>query len=351
MEIAIFILFYIFAAAADNSLINTKHDKDRKYFVFIACLVLAFISGLRSIYWPDTFTYKYSFENTTPTIDEFSFLKRPAGYSEKGYFLLASIIRTFTSNYQIYFICISLLTFYFLYRFINKNCIFPLIAVCVYIARFYIGRNFMQIRAGLAIPVVLMSLQYIEKKQFWKFLWTVFIAYYLHHSALIVFPFYFIQNYLTIKKKHIVWGIGIAYLITWTMGSEIRSWLQSIEYVNEMASAYVIEGNQKASGKGLENIMIYYQTILLFVFTFSEKRLAPLYKNYYVIRNAYFYCTVILIMLSSFAILSARLSTVFATLECIMYPSYIFTFVKKERVWAYIGIGVLLTAFLYLNLN
>ena len=79
--------------------------------------------------------------------------------SEKGFFYLSVFLKTIRDGVTFYLLAISVLSFFLLYKFDKKYCIFPLIALCIYLARFGVGRNFMQIRAGLAIPIVLLSIK------------------------------------------------------------------------------------------------------------------------------------------------------------------------------------------------
>ena len=352
MIVVLFIILYIYAVVIDTNNNYARNKKYRNQILVFICLILAFTAGFRDeVLWADTYIYAHAFKYYTPTIFDIDLSKPLFAYSEKGFYLISSLIRTFTDNSTVYFVCISLITFYYLYKFFKKDCIYPLLGVCVYLARFYEGRNMMQIRGALAIPIVLLATEYIVQKKIWKFLLVVFIAYHIHHSTIIVIPIYFLYNYVDIKKKHIVIGLIIAYAIAIIMGVSMRTWLRSFSFVQEMAYSYVQESNSKSYGLGLSNIMIYYQTALLLLYTFLEKRLAPLSKYYYVIRDAYFYSTVILITLSQFAILSSRLATIYATYECALIPVLVFSFNKKERIFAFIGIGFVLTTFFYLNMK
>ena len=52
-----------------------------------------------------------------------------------------------------------------------------------------------------------------------------------------------------------------------------------------------------------------------------------------------------------FTALSGRTSTMFATLEFVIIPSLINMFEKRNRWLAYIGIGIVLTSIMYLNID
>lgn len=78
--------------------------------------------------------------------------------------------------------------------------------------------------------------------------------------------------------------------------------------------------------------------------------MAPINQYYYVIRDGYFYSTLILITFCSFTALSGRTSTMFATLEFSIIPSLVYLFDKKERVAALFLMGIALSAIFYMNI-
>lgn len=339
-----FILFYFFALNADF----IKSQKQKNNLLIIACFILALIAGFRNPYgWSDTAGYTASFQLFTNDLYNYTIDDRPWGYTEKGFYFLGVIVKTFTENPTIYFLFISCLTWVFLYKYFHKYCALPLIGLCVYIARFYSGRNMIQIRECLAIPIVLLASEHLVKREFWKFMIYVVIAYQFHRSALFAVPLYFL-NWYHFKQKHIYWGIIASFAIAILWGGFIKNYVSGSDFFLNMARSYVQEDSNKAFGLGLTNPMIYYQTFLLLAFTFFENRFKN-FKDYYFLRTAYFYCTAVLIVLCDFAVLSARLSTVYATLETLIIPAIILVFKKEERIFAALGILGVLLVFFYNN--
>jgi hypothetical protein len=344
--ILLFIVFYIFTVLVNNSKIPVKRKEYIYLFSFI--LVALFVGFRDPEMWNDSAGYEIAFTDYTKALDNFSFHDKPFGYTEFGFYFVGVIIKTFTENSTIYFIIISLITFLFLYIFAKKFCMFPLIGLVVYMGRFMPGRNMMQIRAALAIAVLICGTKYITKQKLWKFLALVVIAYLFHHSAIIAIPVYFMGK-LNIRKIHIFIGIIIAFIIAGFYGGLIRDVISNSEYVNEMASSYVQEGSEKAWSNTLANPMIYYQCFILFLFTFYERKFAKVTVHYYTIRNAYFYSTVILIVLCQYAVVAARSSTIFATYEMVVVPMFITLFAKKNRVIPYLCIMAIYAIFFFMN--
>lgn len=331
-----FILFYIFALFAEEA-----KPKNKRVILMIICVVLALMAGSRDIHrWADTIGYVISFTEHTHPLSEWSSLDKPFGYNEYGFYFLGVIFKTFSNSVTGYLLFIAGLTFIFMYKDFKRYCYYPIFGVCAYISRFYLARNFIQIRAGLSYAIILWSVQYITKRD-WKryFLW-VFIAYLFHNSAIIAVPLYFLCM-VKIKKWHIVAGVIIAFILGGVFTEPIRLLVADYSTDMNLGSTYITKEYQRE--QGLMNPMIYFQLIVLFAYTFNERILKLTSPDYYTIRTAYFYSTFILISLSMYTALSGRTSSMYSTLEMAIIPTMINTFVKKNRIVAYIGLGVALT--------
>ena len=335
-----YVLLYFLAILAEGLKRNQK-----QYLLMIVCLVLAYLAGTRDITWNDTGAYVICFNDYTPAFNSLTEDSRPYGYSEMGFFYLGVLVKTFTSDVTLYLLFIALLSFYFLYKAIDKYCVYPLFGICAYISRFLLGRNFMQIRAGLSYAIILVAVQYITKRDWKRYFALVLIAYFFHHSAIIAVPLYFLCLF-KIKKWHIIMGLVIAFFIAGFYSDVVRA-LVADNATDLNVTTYVEKGYQRESG--LSNPMIYFQLFLLLAYTFNEKKLRLTTPHYITIRNAYFYSTLILITLSCYTALSGRTSSMFATLEMVIIPSLVLMFNKRNRALAYIGMGVALTAIFYMN--
>jgi len=338
--ILVYVLLYFFALSAENA---TKENKRR--LLILTCVVLAILAGVRDDSWDDTEIYRIGFVDNTPSFGNLTIYDVPFGYAEKGFFYLGVIVKSFTSNSAVYFLFVSFITLFFLYKAFDKYCYYPFLGICAYISRFYLSRNFMQIRAGLSYAVILMAMQYITTKDWKRYFAWVFVAYLFHHSALIAVPLYFLCM-IDIKKWHIVAGIGVAFVIAAFYSNIVRS-LVADRASDLNVDTYVVEDYQR--DWGLSNPMIYFQTFLLLVYTFTEDRMRLTTNHYVAIRNAYFYSTLILITLSCYTALSGRVSSIFATLEMVIIPSIALAFFKKDRWIAFVAMGVALAAIFYMN--
>ena len=256
MVIFLFVAFYLFALYAEG-----LQARYKRYWLIAICIILAYLAGIRDINsWADTEVYVASFLDYTPTISDLTQYSQPFGYSEMGFYYIGVVVKTFTSNVTIYLIFIAALSFFFLYKAFDKYCYYPILGVCAYISRFYLARNLIQIRAGLSYAIILVAVQYITKRDWKRYFAWVFLAYLFHHSALIAVPLYFLCM-IDIKKKHIVIGTLIAFIIAGFYSNVVRSLVADRVTDLDVATTYITEGYQR--DWGLSNPMIYFQTFLL----------------------------------------------------------------------------------------
>lgn len=326
-----FILFYVVVIG----LVEIKfRGKNQKFVLILTCIVLTFLIGYRDN-WPDEVVYIGAF-NRVPQLWGFSFDLKPYGYAEKGYYLLASLIKTIYNDSRFYLLVMGGLSMFLLYKSLQRYCIIPLIGLCDYIARFLLNRDFTQMRSSLAILLILLALKYVYEKKIWHYFAVVFIAYQFHHMALIAIPFYFLCL-IKFKKWHIVTGIVLAMVLSQTLAGYISGTVD--QYSTDLNYVTYTQGTYVSEALGLRNPMIYFQTFILLMFTFSDNVLRSRFKYYDVFKTGYFYSTLILIFFCNYTALSGRTSTVFASLEMFILPMITMTWTRKNRIIYYLGIG------------
>ena len=157
-----------------------------------------------------------------------------------------------------------------------------------------------------------------------------------------------VLNY-NLSKKQIYWGLIVSIIIAQFFGGYVKNIVDNSDWMMDMASSYIQEGSSKAFSNDLTNPVIWFQTIVLVMFTYYEERFKKMTKYYHIYRNAYFMSTVILVVMCQYAVVAARTSTLFATYECMIIPLLLTLFPKKERTIPYAIIGVGLTLLFILN--
>ena len=215
-----FSLFYIFCFV----FIEGGDKKSSKALLVLALLILTYFIGTRQN-WPDQIVYEIAFFKA-PNIFDFSFDIEPFGYVEKGYMLLASIIKTIYDNSTFYLFTMGGLSMWLLYKSLTKYCYIPLIGLCDYIARFLLNRDFIQMRSSLAILLIIFATKYVYERKIWHYFGIILLAYQIHHLSLLAIPFYF-MSYIKFKKWHILAGLLLAAIASQTIANYITGWVEN----------------------------------------------------------------------------------------------------------------------------
>lgn len=348
--LSIILLSFVFYYILSIYYFEGLKGRDRTTFLALSCALVAIIIGMRNpLMWSDSAVYYMEFVESVKSLGETTQFDKPENYTELGFYYLGVISKTLSSSSTFYFIFVSAITMLLLYFGIKKYSVFPFLALYVYLGRF-VNRNTIQIRAAIAVAIVIWGTVYVTKRELWKYLLVILIASRFHTSAYIAFPLYF-MNYVKIKRSYIYWGIFVSLIIAAYFGGTIRNIVSQSDIANEWARSYIEEGSEKAYSNDLTNPVIWYQIIILFIWTFYEERLSKLTEHYYTIRNAYFYSTVVLIILCQYAILAGRISTIFATYEVLMVPLFVLLLPRNNRMLAHISIAAFYAAFMYLNIR
>lgn len=293
--------------------------------------------GLRGETGADSYNYQYFFEQKTTTIWDWKLIER--GYAESGFYYLSVILKSISNNINFYFICISILTLFFLIKSINRMSIYPMLSFSVYYARFLIFRDMNQIRAALAIAVVMYALRFLVKQDNKKYFWLILCATTLHYSACIALVFLWIYK-VRVSTKGVLKIMFLSALIGGIGGTMLKSLLLSTGF--GIFLTYVDTNNL-----GIINPVILFQILFCFLFFYFEKVLRDKQYGYYVLRNAYLFSTVILLLTFNLGEIGGRLSTIFATCEIFIIPSIIYAI--RPRIAGYFFIVAIIIFIFYLN--
>ena len=335
----LFIVLYLFAVYQIG--IKIKYQNQ---IVLLICIILTFLIGYRSYsIWPDTIPYVATFNsmNTNPLYESINY----RAYSEKGSLFLTYLVRLLYSSSRFYLIVMAGLSMALLYRSLSKYCIAPLLGICDYIARFVITRDCIQMRSSIAIFLVILSLRFVYEKKMWYYLAVVFFASFFHRLALIGIPFYFF-NLIKWDKKKILWSLFIALVLSQVMAGTISGYVEA--YSDDFNYGVYTQGQYVDQAKGLGNPMIYFQVMVLLLFTWYESLLSRSTRFYYVFRAGYLYSTLILIFFCNYTTLSGRTSTMFATIEMFMLAIMAKKLPKRIRL-AFVSVAGLILVYFFIS--
>lgn len=311
--------------------------------MIISLCVLTFLIGIRDN-WPDQLVYQTAFSEAPRPWDFFTENVEPYGYVEKGYLFLASLVKLVLNNSHFYLFCMGGLSMYLLYKGLTAYCAIPLVGLCDYIGRFLLNRDFQQIRSSLAILLLILAIKLIRDRKLVAYMLVVLLAYQFHHLSLIGIPLYFLYK-VRIGPISIIFSLVMAMLLSQLIAGSISDIVD--DYSQDLNYDTYVQDEYMEEALGLRNPMIYFQIVILMVYTFMEPLLASKDKFYHLMRWAYFYSTLILIFFCNYTALSGRTSTVFATCEMFILPSMVSGLGKRLRIVFYVIVGGVLTYFFW----
>lgn len=162
-----------------------KYNFDyKKFFVTIIGIAMFIFMAFRSSrVGTDTLGYINSFKKAS----RFSFSNTIEIFKEKEpfYNLFESIVRTFTDNYTVFFIIISIFVMLSVCRFIYKYSSNPTMSFIAYMSMAYFAFNLAGIRQTIAIGLLLYAMDAMLEKKTLKALVLVGVASLFHISSLI----------------------------------------------------------------------------------------------------------------------------------------------------------------------
>lgn len=147
-------------------------------FVIVTIALLFILSGLRSMnVGYDNLGHLSVFENIANGQMSFKDFKEP------GYGLLSLII-SFFGEYDLFIIIYSLLLLILLLVSTKYFSINPFITIYIYYALYFLGNNMAKLRQGIAVLILLIGLQFLNKGNKKGFVILVIIASTFHASSL-----------------------------------------------------------------------------------------------------------------------------------------------------------------------
>lgn len=264
-------------------------------------------------------------------------------FPEKLFIVITEICRRINLDYNGYFIVIAFLSMLFLWGSLLKiNKHYIMVGFLVYYVRFFFLRDFNQIRYGLAINIIMLSIFYFKKK--WKFLFLNLIAILVHKSVLAFFLMSWLFN-IRISSKKVFSILGIAFLANFIISGNIEN--VNIILGKIINQEYITVSYGISVSKGYSNPILWYQLIVLIILVLMKKYL---YKNEYyeMLKNIYMISFVVLVIFMPWGVVSGRISSIFSTVEIFIFPLFISG--VKNKIKAKILFAVVFTILAYINI-
>lgn len=183
--------------------------KTEKIFLLGSGAILIFISGFRGDFTPDYRNYN-NFFNTIKTMS-FKDLLLGNINIEPGYAMFNKLVSIFTSNYNVFLLIISFIIIYLYFDKIYRYSPYAWLSVLLLLNFGSYYTSFNTLRQFLVGALLLLSMEYVYKKQFFKYCISIMLIFLIHKSVIIMIPLYFILRIKWNKLSHLLMSVSIAF--------------------------------------------------------------------------------------------------------------------------------------------
>lgn len=224
----------------------------------------------------------------------------------------------------------------------------PYFSLALWVSHFFFVHEMNQVRAGVAIGLVLYSLHYIVERRLYKFLLLIGIATLFHYSAVVVLPVYFLS---TVKMNRIYFflipvsyalymvGIGLLEILAKLHIGIIQS---KIEAYNTLQSAGMY------TKMNVFNPLVLIRIGLIYVFLMNYEYLKDKNQHYIIMLKLYCLSIAFMVLFASIPAFALRFADVFGIVELALVPMLFYLIDYKYTVLTFfLGLGIL---YLFLDL-
>ncbi len=322
----------------------TVNPRQRQLLFLFAGLVLALFAGMRSDVFPDYEAYALYFDELS------SGNESTLVATEPGFILINKVIGFFTGNSVWLFMFMAVTAVAINLKSFKDYTPFFFIPVLVYFSHTYLGRELMQIRAGVAAAMCLFALRYIMRNQFWRFLLIVLVAASVHLASLA-----FIVAYPVVKMNmgRKTWALILTMCTLIGIVSPLGALLRQLPFVDAISRLqdYTASDTYGGSLGVLTNPTFLKQLFISSIgLVFYDKLSAkvPYFRTFLI---CYLIATCWLVLWNDFGILAARVATFFSISEGLLLASFMYL-VSRESRPIYVTLVIALAfMMLYLNLS
>lgn len=275
--------------------------------------------------------------NLTPSIDswvyEYDLLYSDyLLYLEMGYLVLNGLIKYIFNDYIFVFIIMAGLTMYVYYRTIPKYTPYIFSGWFIYFSTVFFYKEMGQIRHGLAMAIILYSLQYIYKNRLKKFIYLYVIAMLFHKAVALAILLYPLRKVNINVKKTLAMILVSIIVYTTNFLDQILSYLENtfFQYTRLMLLANE-QGN--IGDVGLEKFIFIIGVIIIGL---CLKNKLENYKYYNIGMLMMLVGLMIMSIFHEYKEFGQRLSACFFLAEIFLLPTFFIGW-QKNIINKYIG--------------
>ncbi len=227
---------------------------------------------------------------------------------------------------------------------IKKYSYAPLASVLYFFSWLFLLQDFTQIRAAVAVGILLFAVQDIYQRNLFRFIFKVGLACLFHYSSLLIVPLYFVSKEKLNKKVYLIL-LSIFIFLGLQKSINIFTIIPGLSVMSSKLNAYMLF--QGMTEINVLNINSLINVLLVFILVLNYEKIRQ-YSNYSVIfiKQSYLSCLSYLV-LSAVPVLAFRVSELYAIANIITI-SYLCVVFKKT---SYFLSFIIVLSLLLLSLN
>ncbi|WP_339068138.1 EpsG family protein [Fusobacterium animalis] len=254
-------IYFFFGSIKDEILKKNKS----KFLIFLLIFLFCFTYQMGT----DWLSYQNYYENIFVNTDWEDLLLKNARI-ERGYVLLNIFFYKLGFNYEIFSGLVLSVCTYITLKYIqekSKNKYLAFYVFFIYMFNAALLEPLM--RQVIALTIFIVSLKYLEKKKFLKYVFFIFLAAQFHRTAYLLLPLYFI-NYIKFSVKKVIVIILLFKLLLNTM-------IDIVIYIFPKYMEYLTAKRYAPKELTITTIImcIYHIFIIFYIYKNSDKK-----KNY-----------------------------------------------------------------------
>jgi len=277
MNYQLFFLFLIVIGIPFFRQYTTDSHRGLHGYIIYSCIILILQSGLRNIaIGADTFAYYNYFEDTIKWdwhrvwFNFYSVYIDGVG-KDAGYKLFMKLFGLISSDYQIYLLFIATIFFTSLGRLLLKyvnSYLNVFIAILIYQAFFYGFFSITGLRQTIATSIVFFAIPLIQSRRLLSFTTMIILAAFIHKSALLFYPFYFVA--LSPKPRIILIYVLILFPVFFFLRTQIVLLMTSFS-ITESYQGYATFRDDTKGAIGFIAYLIV--TAILVIIVYKKRKL------------------------------------------------------------------------------
>lgn len=303
--------------------------KQKKIIMFIWCIIIILIGGLRWRIGGDWDQY-YDHFLFSKWSNIFSYDRYGNGVEklEPGFVFVNVLVKTLFKYFYIYNILVCSFIQITYYKF--SNYFFPKHPLLCYCFLMILAGNIFPVRAGLAIGIAFWGWKYIKEQNLKKYLLIVFTAFMIHNQAIILFPAYFLGR-IKIRTKVLL----ILYPLIAIFAFRFQDFFASLTMMFGGSIAEKAQRYTEGETEGFSNAVNYAGWILnyffLNVFLFIRREDGKENDFFYntLINAVMIYNTIFMVFATGMGDL-ARLASQYFPSQCLLFLNSILFFCKYK---------------------